>query len=323
MVERVAALPGVESAALASDLPLDLGNRGSGIWRAEASSGDGEPLGVQFNEVSPGYFGTLRLPLLRGRGFTVDDRLGTEPVIIVGRTLAERVWPDGEALGRRVRFGRPDAPPRRIVGVVEDVKNSTISEAPQPQVYLPLAQRYEAATHVLARLDGSTRGAPPLREAVLDVDPSLSTTPVTSVARYTSVGILPQRVAAGLVSSLGALALLLSALGVYGVLATLVARSRHEIGVRMALGASRLRVVVYLGGRLAALVVPGLLLGGALGALVGRLLAHRGFLLGLPATDLPAVAGAVVALLAGVTVAAVVPGARAAAVEPARALRYE
>jgi len=205
---------------------------------------------------------------------------------------------------------------------VEDVKNQLLTEERKPFVYVPLWQAYRPATSVVARGPGGIDAvAPALRGAVLAADPSLSLTPVIALERYTAIGVLPQRVAASITTLLGAFALLLSGLGIYGVVAFAVARRTREIGVRMALGAGRRSVMgsVLAGGL--GLALPGIVLGGAAAIGVGHLM--RFLLLGSSPVD-PLALGAVAAsLLAVVLVASAVPARRASAIEPVEALRAE
>ena len=320
LVERVAAFASVEHAALAVDLPLDLGSHGTAAYPEGWDEED--RVSVDFNVVSPGYFAALRIPVLSGRAIGAEDHGSSEPVAVVSREFAERVWPGEDPLGRRFGFGGRDEVLRTVVGVVADVKNQFLTEAPKPFVYIPLAQYYRPSTYVVVRADGGIATvAPALRAAILDVDPSLSLTPVVALDRYTALGILPQRLAAGITGSLGLLALLLSGLGVYGVVAFATTRRTREIGIRMALGAGRGSVVgmVVRGGL--GLALPGLVLGGAAAVGMGYLL--RSFLLGLSPTD-PITLGVVGSALVGVVLlASAVPARRASAVEPVEALRSE
>jgi predicted permease len=323
LLEAVGAIPGVEQASLSIDLPLDLGSHGTAAYPEGWTGAEGRSgLGVDFNHVSPGYFASLGIGVLEGRAFTDIDDAGSERVVIVSRTFAERVWPGESALGRRVRvFGESDDT-RTVVGVVGDVKNQIITEVPEPFVYVPLWQAVRPTTNVVVRAPGGIDVvAGPLRDAILTVDPTLSLTPVLALERYTSIGILPQRLAAGITTSLGLFALLLSALGIYGVVAFAVSRRTREIGVRMALGAGRASVMrgVVWGGL--ALAFPGLVVGAAAALGVGYLL--RFLLLGLSPTD-PVALGAVAAVLVGVVVvASLAPARRASTIEPVEALRAE
>ncbi len=327
ILERLRSVPGARGAALAIDLPLDLSNNGTSVWpvdlpeaRIPAEGG----VGVEFNVVTEGYFEALSIPVLEGRAFLPSDREGSEPVAVVSRTFREQVLGGASPVGRRIRVGAEDAPPALIVGVVEDTHNNAVFDTPGPFVYTSLRQDYRGSFQVLLDAPGgAASAAPALRTAVLEVEPALALTSVVSVERWTSLGLLPHRFAAAVTTTLGALALFLAALGIYGVLASSVARSRREIGVRMALGAGGGRVVWLLVRRMMALALPGLVVGAALAAVLARLLQSQGFLIGLDAAD-PWVLGGVAALLAAVVAAATwVPARRAASVEPSRALRAE
>lgn len=325
LTERLAQTPLVEGAALAVDLPLDMSRHGTVALPEGWTDADGrEMLGVDFNRVSPGYFATLGIPVLQGRGFEDADAGDTERVAVVSRAFAERVWPDGSVLGRRMRFGStsPDAPVLTVVGVVEDVKNAYITDQPEPFVYVPSWQDYGASANVIIRTRGTLEDAATLlRTTILDLDPSLSLTPVVGLERYTAIGILPQRVAAAITTVLGALALLLSGIGIYGVVAVAVQQRTREIGVRLALGADRGSVAsLVLRGALR-LALPGLAVGGLAALGLGRVM--RFLLLGLSPTDPVALGGVALALLGVVVVASAVPARRAAAVAPSEALRGE
>jgi predicted permease len=321
--QRVLAMPGVTAAGFASDLPLDLSRSGSAIFPEGFSNVEGAAyIGTDFAVVSAGFFETARVRVSRGRTFTDADRTGAVPVVIVSRTLAERVWPGEEALGRRLRFDDGEAAPLlTVVGIADDVKNAMLMESPEPMTYLPAAQNYRPAMTLLARADNDAGFARALRETVLSVDPQLALSPVQSFAEYTSVGVLPQKLAAGVTGGLGLLALLLSALGIYGVIAYAVAQRTREIGVRMALGARAgdvIRIIVRDGFRLA---LPGL----AFGIIAGLGLAFliRGFILGVAPVDPTTVPAAPVLLLATVVLASAGPARRAARTEPTSALRSD
>jgi predicted permease len=325
LVDRLRALPGVEQAALSIDLPLDLGSHGTAVSPEGWTGANGrDDLGVDFNYVSDGYFETLGIPIRQGRGFTADDSDGTEPVVVVSETFASTVWPGENALGRRLRVSMPDIDEewRTVVGVVADVKNQMLTESAKPFVYVSLMQAYRPDSYVVVKARGGiAHVAPALRRAILEGDGTLSVTPVISLERYTGIGILPQRIAASITAVLGLLALLLAGVGIYGVVAVAVSQRTREIGIRMALGAGRRRVLALIlrGGLWLAL--PGLVLGGVASLGVGRLL--RFLLLGLSPVDPVALVGVSVLLLGVVLLASVVPARRAAAVHPVEALRSE
>jgi predicted permease len=322
LVERLSAAPGVTGAAFASDLPLNLSQLGTRVWpEGWADEEADRGLSTALAWSSTGFFSALGIGLLRGRDFSAADTPDSEPVIIVSRHFAERAWPGEDAVGKRISMGG-DQPNRVVVGVVVDVKQSTLMEELQPMMYLPLEQGYRPEVNVVVRHAGGTAaGMSLLRSTLRDMDPRLSTTPFMALADINALGVLPQRIAAAATAAFGALALLLSALGIYGVVAYMVAQRTREIGIRMAIGADRssiMRLIVSNGLRIA-------LPGAALGALAGLGLAFvlRSLLLGITPYDPVALLGAPVVLVAAVVAACWVPAARASAVEPGVALRSE
>ncbi|MGH7575187.1 MAG: ABC transporter permease [Longimicrobiales bacterium] len=323
LLDRVRELPGVTAASVAADLPMDFSSQGTVAFPEdfESTQPDGG-LFVDINVVSEGYFETLRIAVREGRAFNATDRDGSQPVAIIGRTFAERVWPGEGAVGKTLRVGSDDAPVLTIVGVVNDVKNQGITDTPAPFVYLPVAQNYRPSTTLLVQSAGAgTAIAAAVRRTIQDIDPGLSLTPMQSVADYTGLGLLPQRIAASMTTALGALALLLCALGVYGVVAYMVTQQTREIGIRMALGAARRDVLVLVLRRGLRLALPGLAFGIAAGLALARLI--RAFTLNVPLGDPATFLGVPLVLLAVVTFATLLPARSAAAVDPNVALRNE
>lgn len=324
LLERLDAAPGVASAALARDLPLDLSSHGNGVYPEGWESGEeSESFGTDVNFVTPGYFDALSILPLRGRVFGTEDRPGAPGTVIVSSRFADQVWPGDNPLGRRLRFESSDAEPLTVVGVVADVKNQLLSETTGPMIYLPLAQHYRSQLYLVARpraeaVEGWTGQ---LRETVLDLDPRLALSPVIPLDELTAVGLLPQRLAAGLTTGLGLLALLLSGLGVYGVAAFAATLRRREIGIRMALGADRRGVLTGVLGRELRLSLPGFVVGALLALGVGRLL--ESLLLGVSPLDPVALLGAAGLLLIVVCAAGYLPARQASRLEPMAALKTE
>lgn len=315
----------IQAAALSGDLPLDLGRSGTvAVPEGWEATPEAPGLGVDFNRVSDGYFEALAIPVRSGRAFLPSDREDARAVAVVSETFAREAWPGEDPLGRTLRFGGfgDAADVLEVVGVVADVKNQLITETPSPFVYRPLAQSYAPTTQVVVKTPlAPAEATGRLRQALLEADPSLSLGAVVSLERYTSVGTLPQRIAAGLTTSLGLLALLLSGLGIYGVVSFAVGRQQREIGIRMALGASRGSVVGRFLRRGVLLALPGMAVGVALSLLAARGL--QTLLLELSPHD-PVALGTVSLLLLGVVVLATwIPARRAARVDPARSLRSE
>jgi putative ABC transport system permease protein len=322
--ERVLAMPGVTHASFASDLPLDGGRMGFGSLRVPGlqppSGADSFP--TDWNAVSPGYFQTLRMPLVRGRDFTDQDTAGAPGAIIINEAMARSVWQTSDVLGRQFEtdaFG--NAPTTlTVVGIASDAQVDTLGERVRPMVYVPLKQRYISRVSLLVKSDaGGT--IPRVRAMVRELNPNLPVTTAMPLEQVTAVVFIPQRIAAAVAASLGVVVLLLAAIGIYGVTSYSVNRRTREIGIRMALGADRrtlLRLVIRQG---VVLTATGVLLGLALGAAAAQLL--RSLLFGVSALD-PIAFGGAAALFAIVSMAAsYLPARRATRVDPMRALRAE
>jgi predicted permease len=313
----------VEDVALSVDLPLDLSVNGTGVMPDGWEAGHQEPyMSTDFNVVSPDYFRVLRIPILEGRVFSPSDREGGELVAVVSSTFAEEAWPGEEALGRRVLWGTTGDTWLTVVGVVKNTQNQVLTERPKPFLYRPLAQNYRAEGHLVLRSEAEladvTRG---IREGLRALDTRLSLSPVIALDRYTEVSILPQRIAGILSSSLGLLALLLSGMGVYGVMAYTVSTRRREMGIRAALGAEPMVVLRSVLAGAFRLALPGLAAGLILAVGVGFLL--RSLLLGVSPTDPLALVTVLVVLTGMVVAGAFIPARRASRIDPAEALRYD
>jgi len=319
LAARLQAEPGVSAVGFATDLPLDLNHNGTTVvpegWSTDP---DAEGLGTGFAHVNGGYFDALQIPLQRGRVFVEGDRRG-EPVVVVSGEFARVAWPGEDPLGRRVGVEGVD---RIVVGVVAEVKNQYLMEGAQPMMYLPLEQDYTSEVSLLVRMEGSAGAAAELiARSMREADARLSTTPVQTLREINALGLLPQRIGAAVTMLFGVLALLLSSIGIYGVIAYMVAQRTREIGVRMALGADRAGVIRLVVGDGMRLALPGVVIGAVAGLGLGVLL--RSFILGVAPADPAAVFGAPVLLLAAALIACWVPAARAVAVEPSQALRAE
>lgn len=322
LLERVARVPGATSAALADRLPLGLSAQTMAVVSDQAGGGPArdEPEAIDFARVTPGYFRTLGIALAAGRGFDAGDRPGALPVAIVSQAAARHLWGDADPVGKLVR--RPERPPLEVVGVARDTRVRSFGEAPRPLLYVPFAQSYEPAMELIIATDRDpTAFLGVAQEAILQVDPEVMPLELMTMGDGNEIMLLPVRAAAWAMAAFGLLALLLSVVGLVGTLAYAVAQRRHEVGVRLALGAtpSRLVGMVVAGGmrRVAAGMVIGVLLALAAGQLL------QGLLVGVSPAD-PAAFGAVIALLAAVAgLASYVPARRAAAADPLVVLRRE
>ena len=327
--ERVEALPGVVSAAATSTMPL-VGppGRSDFLPEGEALGGDGVPAwNAHFTAVLPGYFETLGIPVLRGRAPTAADDATSTPVVVVSRALVERYWPGEDVLGRRITFfvGADDPPWLTIVGVVGDVRAEMASPS-DPQVYLPHDQlraigfgRGGSMTVVVRAAVDAAGLAPALRAAVAEMDPRLPVSNLRTMEEVVDRAVARPRLTASLLGAFGLVALLLAAVGIYGVVSYTVARRTREIGVRVALGAHRGQVVRLMVREGAAPAVLGAAVG--LAAALAGAAALRGLLYGVSPTDPVSFTVLPLVLLAVAGLAAWVPARRATRVAPTEALR--
>jgi len=323
LMERLQQLPGVQMAGGSTDLPLKAG--WNHIFTPEGyRPPPGANLNFCYHSVILGpYLQTMGVPLLRGRYFTEQDN-GSTPVLIVSESLAKRFWPNGDALGKRLKWGPAESKDtwRTIVGVVSEVKQGALEVETIPHTYEPFLQRTGSSLNVAIRASGEPSSlASALRSTVWAVDPQLAVAQLQTMDEVISESTTPRRFNLFLLAGFASLALILSAVGIYGVIAYSVVRRIHEIGIRMALGAQRRDVMRLVVGQGLLLLGIGIVVG-ILGALaLTRWLAS--FLYGIRPTD-PATFGCVIVILAGVAfVASYIPARRATTVDPMMALRDE
>ena len=282
--------PGVASVAAVAHLPGDLGPVPGGAVsiRGRTALGDLDLPTADYQSVSPEYFSTLGVRLLAGRRFSAQDGPDAPPVAIVGESMARRLWPGASALGQQVKQGRPDdpAPWREVVGVVEDVTQYWFDREPRSSLYLPHEQVPRASMFVMARAKHeATAVAPLLRGRVAALDAELPLDELRTLRQVIDDGMAFLRLAADLLLLLGGVALLLSALGVYGIVAQDVAQRTQEIGVRLALGARPEQVRRLVVRRVLGLAASALVVGVPAAVALSRLMA--GALFGIVRLDLP------------------------------------
>jgi macrolide transport system ATP-binding/permease protein len=321
-VERVRAAPGVESVALASRLPFSL-NFGYDMIFVPGHHAAGDRAAPTLSaRVSADYFATIGVPLVEGRAFTSFDTPQTPAVVVVSEAFARRYWPEGPVLGRRIHLRGPDGPAFEIVGVSADHKVRTIGEAPQPYVHFAQAQQPSTYQVLVARTRGDARRAVgDARAALLDVEPNLVLLEARTMEDLLAGTLLPARLGAWIVAVVGCVALVLAAIGLYGVIAYSVARRTRDIGIRMALGARPSRVLGQVMRQGLALTAAGIAAGVVLAVIAAR--AVGGLLYGIGAADPLAWLGAVLVVVVISTIANLVPARRASRIDPFVALRTE
>lgn len=324
----VSALAGVESAAFTEPLPLNFASYGRtfAVEGREPAAANERLQARQFT-VSAGFHETMGIPLAAGRVFDRRDTREAPRVVVINQTMAERYWPGDSAVGKRIAFARSleeasDEDYRAIVGVVADSKTYFLNEAPSSIVYLPETQATPSTMFFVVRTQGAPLGElAAIRQAVWKIHPELPLAEVRTMEEVVEQSLLPWTGSAWGLLALALVALILAALGIYGVVAYATARRLHEIGIRRALGAERVDVLRLVLGQGARLTLLGLALGGVGALVLSRL--FSGLLFGVGRLD-PLTAVGVPALLLLFAVLATLPAARRAlSVEPAESLRYE
>jgi predicted permease len=322
VLERARALPGVRSAAIAAYLPLSLNYNDTTIYvEGHPETPNSQlPLAIP-NYVTPGYFQTMEIPL-RGRDFAEEENKKESRVAIVNETFARQFFPEQDAIGKRFNYNGPGDPFWQVIGVIADGKYETLGEKQKPALFRPLLRDYSTSVTLVARtfVDPQTViGA--LRHEVQSLDSSLPLYNVETLTEHMRVPLFPARMGATVLGSFGALALVLAAIGIYGVMSYVVAGRTREIGLRMALGARQgnvLRLIVHQGMLLA---VIGLGVGLVVAFAAARLLTS--LLYGVSAADPLTFVGIALLLCAVAALACYLPARRATKVDPLEALRYE
>lgn len=326
---QLASLPGVQQVGFIDGLPLE--SQGDLLFSIEGRTDPETAKGdASIRVASPNYFAAMRIPIERGRAFTTADGVGAEPVALINRGLAQQFWPDSDPIGAFVWVGKPmgsswnEPSPRRIVGVVGDIRDQSLADAPGPMIYEPVAQRdggTNAVNFVVRTAQPPLSLDPAIRGMLRKALPQQPIGAIRSMDQLVSKALTGERFYAILLSLFGSLGLLIVSVGVYGVVSYFVVQHTHEIGVRMALGATP-------GGILRMVLLRGLGLTGA-GIIVGTGASYaltrflRGLLYEVQPNDPVTVIG-IAAILTGVAlVACWVPARRAIRVDPVAALRQE
>jgi len=325
VLERFSDLPEVESAAGIQLVPVTSGNWSfptypEGLELAAGAS----PPSTNFRVVTPGYFETMRIPRLRGRTVGEDDRAEAPRAAVVNRTFAEQFWPGEDPIGKEVRIFSDDSDPWRVIGVVADVHQRALDVEPRPEIYVPDRQLgWDVTLSLIVRVRGDDplRAAPTLRELVWQIDDETAIADLDTMQRVVGESAATARFLALLLGSFGVLALVLGAVGVYGVTAYTVARREGEFGVRLALGAVKRQIMGSALGRGLLPVAAGIAVGVTAATFGTRVLGD--LLFGVEPGD-PLTSAAVALLLGLVGLGAtLVPAWRATRLDPAEVLRAE
>ncbi|HJU43158.1 MAG TPA: ABC transporter permease, partial [Vicinamibacterales bacterium] len=321
VAERVTPLPGVRAAAVAQNAPLAGGFLRS-VFPEGADTTTRDRILVQVNSVSPGYLDAIRVPLLRGRDFTNTDVTGAPLVVIINETMSQRFWPGEDAIGKRFKFFG-DQEFTTVIGIAKNAKYNGVAEDPIPFIYQPLRQNYSPAATLHVRADGNAAAlASAVRREVQQLDPTLSVFNIQTLEDQVAQSLAPLRANVILLTTFGALALLLASIGLYGVANYSVTQRTREIGVRMALGAQPSRVLRLVLGHGLLLVGLGLAIG-LITALVLTAFVPQALLPTVSVRD--PVTFIATSLVLGIValVASYIPAHRATRIDPLIALRTE
>ncbi|HKV37688.1 MAG TPA: ABC transporter permease [Blastocatellia bacterium] len=321
LVDRLRTVAGVKAAAVARDGPFAGGISRSVFIEGQEPGSNGKGVLVQTNDIGPGYLQTLGIQVSRGRDFTEQDSGKAPKIVIINETMAEQFWPRQDPVGKRFKFfGDPDF--REVAGVARDVKYNSLVEDKLPFVYIPLEQEYSAAVTLYVRTQTDPHGIiPGIQSEIRSMDAGLPVLGIKTLNEIIDQSLVGQKTGAGLLAVFGAMALLLAAIGLYGVMSYSVAQRTREIGIRMALGANSGNVVSMVLGQGMLLVGIGLGAGLGVALVVTRFIAT--LLFGISPID-PVTFAAMPVLLGAVALLAnYLPARKATRVNPVVALKYD
>ena len=321
--DRLANLPGIEAVALSNSLPLGPGQSNTTVYAEgkPAPSVNQAPHAYYYN-VTPGYFQAMQTRLVAGRDFDERDRVGSTPVAVINQALARRLFPNEDALGKRVHRSPTSGEWIQIIGIAQDGKYQSLNDESEPAIFWPRAQLYSSFTSIVAR-----SSLPPdemvrrVQQIVLSLDPALPFFQAGSLEEHLNLPMMPARIAATMLGAFGVLAVILAATGIYGMLAYAISRRTREIGIRVAISASKANVLSLVLRRALIMVGGASVTGVLLAVLLGRFFTP--VLYGVSPKD-PATYVLALAFMSGIAlVACYVPARRALRIEAAAALREE
>jgi predicted permease len=318
-LESLSSLPGIQSASLASVLPVTAGGSRMQMGPNSTKPAVDEDISIDIVTVSPRFFETTGLPLLRGRDFRQIDTENSSKVMIVNETMAKKFWPDTDPLGRSFYDGDANF---EVVGIARNTKYRDLREPPRMTFYLPLAQSYRPSMNLLVRTTGEPSSvAPAIQTRLHTIEPALSIFDARTLFEHVGGSLYVERMESLLLTFFGILALTLTAIGIYGVVAYSVAQRTREVGIRMALGAQKKDVLKMILAQGVALVACGTGIGLIACYWLSRLVSSQ--LYGVSALDPVTLASVVILLVVVALMATYLPARRATKVDPLVALRYE
>jgi putative ABC transport system permease protein len=349
LIDHVRSLPGLRSVSLTSIFPLSFASaeteiivegsqtrreggqttldKGGMSQQVDAlppkeSLGGRTLLGT--SSVAPGYFETMGIPLVQGREFSYHDTLGGPGVIIINQSMASRFWPRENPIGKRVNIDplNPQGRYYEVIGVAQDSKFGTLRESAQPFMYMCILQQYSSSITLVARVNSDPgKMLAVIRREVQSLDADLPVFDVKTVTEHLDITLFPLRMASILIGMLGALAMLLSVVGLYAVVAYSVTLRTRELGIRMALGASSIHVLKSVITRGTLLAMIGIAIGLALSLVIAHAMSNLGLLYGISAIDPASFLTVSLLLISVAMLASYIPARRATRIDPVNALR--
>ena len=321
LLERARALPGVQQAGLTSSLPIEGGTNGGIRIEGRDFAPNDVPM-VEKRVVSAGYLKALGASIRAGRLFDERDVAGAAPSVIVNESFVRRWMPNEDAIGKRVDFRWETQGLQTIVGVIADMREGPLNAPPAPAMYIPLAQRPSSAMYLVVRAKGDPHSVvTAIRSAMRAVDPRLPLSNIRTLDEIVSADVASERLTTSVLAIFAALALLLAAVGLYGVISYSVLQRTQELGIRAALGARRNDLMRLVLSQSAGFTIAGIILGGAGALAVGQLIAHQ--LYGVQASDSKTFILVVLILAFVAALASAIPARRATRADPLAALRQE